>query len=101
MSGMDMGKGSEKANTQHQMVNISGNCDMCKERIETAAKSVSGVASAEWSAETKKLHVQFDGAKTNLDDIQKAIAKAGHDTEKYKASDAAYKALPECCLYRK
>ncbi|BBE19902.1 Co/Zn/Cd efflux system membrane fusion protein [Aquipluma nitroreducens] len=101
MSGMDMGKGSEKANTQHQMVNISGNCDMCKERIETAAKSVPGVASAEWSAETKKLHVQFDGTKTNMDDIQKAIAKAGHDTEKYKASDAAYKALPECCLYRK
>lgn len=101
MSGMDMGSGSEKTKTEHQMVNVSGNCDMCKERIETTAKSVTGVASAEWSAETKMLHVQFDGGKTNLDDIQKAIAKVGHDTEKYKATDAAYKALPECCKYRK
>jgi Cu(I)/Ag(I) efflux system membrane fusion protein len=74
---------------------------MCKDRIETAAKSVSGVSSAEWSTETKMLHVQFDGAKTNLDTIQKAIANVGHDTEKYKASDAVYKALPECCVYRK
>jgi len=101
MSGMDMGSDSEKAKVEHQMVKVSGNCEMCKERIETAAKSVAGVTSAEWGTETKMLHVQFDGGKTNLDDIQKSIAKVGHDTEKFKASDAAYKALPECCKYRK
>ena len=101
MSGMDMGSGSATTKMEHQSIKVSGNCDQCKARIETAAKSVSGVSSADWSAETKMLHVQFDGAKTNLDAIQKAIAKVGHDTEKYKASDAAYKALPECCLYRK
>ncbi|HCY42136.1 MAG TPA: hypothetical protein DHV48_12410 [Prolixibacteraceae bacterium] len=101
MSGMDIGSGSEKAKTEHQMVKVSGNCDQCKDRIETAAKSVSGVTSAEWGAETKMLHVQFDGGRTNLDEIQKAIAKVGHDTEKFKASDAAYKGLPECCKYRK
>ncbi len=101
MSGMDMGSGSEKPKAEHQMVKVSGNCDQCKARIEAAAKSVVGVASAEWSTETKMLHVQFDGGKTNLDNIQKAIAKVGHDTEKFKASDAAYKALPDCCKYRK
>ena len=84
-----------------QQLKVSGNCEQCKDRIETAAKSVSGVSSADWSSETKMLHVQFDGAKTNSDAIQKAIASVGHDTEKYKASDAVYKALPECCLYRK
>ncbi|HAQ21590.1 MAG TPA: hypothetical protein DCR40_20530 [Prolixibacteraceae bacterium] len=89
------------AATDHRQIKVSGNCEMCKDRIETAAKSVSGVASAEWSSETKMLHVQFDGAKTNSDAIQKAIAKVGHDTEKYKATDAVYKELPECCLYRK
>jgi len=97
MSGMDMGT----AKMEHQTIKVSGNCDQCKARIETAAKSVSGVSSADWNTETKMLHVQFDGSKTNINDIQKAIAKAGHDTEKYKATDAAYKALPECCLYRK
>lgn len=100
-AGMNMEQGAEMANMEHQTTKVSGNCEMCKDRIETAAKSVSGVSSAEWSTETKMLHVQFDGAKTNLDAIQKTIAKAGHDTEKYKASDAVYKALPECCAYRK
>ena len=98
---MNMKQGTEMANMEHQTIKVSGECEMCKDRIETAAKSVSGVSSPEWSTETKMLHVQFDGAKTNLDAIQKAIANAGHDTEKYKASDTAYKALPECCTYRK
>ena len=80
---------------------VSGNCEMCKERIETAAKSVSGVSSAEWSAETSMMRVVFDGTKTNADAIQQAIAKVGHDTENFKAKEIVYKELPECCLYRK
>jgi len=87
--------------SDHAQFKVSGNCEMCKERIETAAKSVSGVASAEWNSETKLLHVSFDGGRSNIDNIQKAIAKVGHDTEKYKAPDNVYKELPECCLYRK
>ena len=65
---------------------VSGNCEMCKERIETAAKSGSGVAAAEWNVESKILRVNFDGSKTNSDAIQKAIAKAGHDTRKIQSS---------------
>ena len=84
-----------------KMIKVSGECEMCKDRIETAAKTVSGVMTAEWSAEKQMLNVEFDPNKTNSDGIQKAIAKVGHDTEKYKATDAAYKVLPECCLYRK
>jgi Cu(I)/Ag(I) efflux system membrane fusion protein len=80
---------------------VSGECEMCKDRIETAAKTVSGVKSAEWSAEKQMLDVEFDAAKTNSGAIQKAIAAVGHDTEKFKAPDSVYKALPECCLYRK
>jgi Cu(I)/Ag(I) efflux system membrane fusion protein len=91
---------TRSTNLSEQQFKVSGNCEMCKERIETAAKSVAGVASAEWNSETKLLHVNFDGDKANIDNIQKAIAKSGHDTEKYKAPDDVYKALPECCLYR-
>ena len=96
---------TEQVTQSHLLSNdsfkVSGNCEMCKDRIETAAKSVSGVSSADWSSETKMLHVAFDSKKTNSDNIQKAIAKVGHDTEKFKAPDDIYKALPECCLYRK
>lgn len=113
MPGMDMGSEattqqvtpshplSDKMQMEHQMIKVSGNCEMCKDRIETAAKSVSGVTLADWSTETKMLHVAFDSKKTNSDNIQKAIAKVGHDTEKFKAPDDVYKGLPECCLYRK
>jgi len=107
MPGMDMSVGTDdtqRVTSSHplsEQIKVSGNCDMCKERIETAAKSVSGVSSADWITETKMLNVQFDEAKTNSDAIQKVIALVGHDTEKYKAPDAVYKALPECCLYRK
>lgn len=87
--------------TTELKIKVAGNCDLCKERIETAAKSVSGVSSADWSTETKLLQVQFDASKTNSDAIQKMIAKVGHDTETFKAQDEVYKALPECCLYRK
>ena len=98
---MDIKDGSKSMGLEHKTIKVSGNCEQCKDRIETAAKSVSGVSSAEWSSETKMLHVQFDTAKTNSDAIQKAIAKVGHDTERFKAPDAVYKELPECCLYRK
>ncbi len=86
--------------SEHVMFNVSGNCDMCKDRIETAAKAVDGVLSASWEADKQLLHLQFDPGKTSADAVQKAIAAVGHDTEKYKAPDAAYNELPECCLYR-
>ena len=80
---------------------VSGNCDMCKGRIEAAAKSVAGVVSAEWNIKSKLLQIQFEETKTKIDIIEKKVADAGHDTEKFKASDEAYKQLPACCCYRK
>lgn len=94
MPGMDMP-------VQHSSFIVSGNCDLCKERIEKAAKSVKGVKSAFWDAKTQKIHMEFDPKETNLENIEKAIAKVGHDTEKFKAEDKVYNSLPECCKYRK
>jgi Cu(I)/Ag(I) efflux system membrane fusion protein len=89
-------------NTPNKLsIKVSGNCEMCKERIENIAKSIDGISDAEWNITTKLLAVNFEENKTNSDKIQRAIANAGHDTEKYKASEEAYKKLPECCLYRK
>lgn len=82
-----------------EKVKVYGKCGMCENRIEKAAKSVDGVSMADWDKSTEILKVSFDDAKTNLDAIQKAIAKVGHDTEKYKADDKAYEGLPGCCKY--
>ena len=86
--------------SEHAMLTVQGLCEMCKDRIEKAAKSVSGVTSASWDIKTKQLHLNFDPAKTSVDAVAKAIAQAGHDTDKYKADKATYDALPSCCKYR-
>lgn len=74
---------------------------MCENRIEKAAKSVDCVSKADWNKKTKQLEITICNAKTSLDKVEVAIAKVGHDTPKHQASDAVYKALPDCCLYRK
>ncbi|MDR3217610.1 MAG: cation transporter [Dysgonamonadaceae bacterium] len=79
---------------------VQGSCEMCKTRIEKAAKSVDGVASATWDAESKQLEFLYDASKTAPEAVSKAIATVGHDTEKDTASDDVYNALPGCCKYR-
>lgn len=80
---------------------VRGLCDMCKERIEKAAKSVDGVSVADWNQETGMLKMSYNSAKTSTDEIQKVIARVGHDTPKYKAKDEVYDQLPECCKYER
>jgi len=79
---------------------VKGLCGMCKSRIEKTAKSLNAVFYAEWDPDTEKLFLKIDPKKVSLDAIAKAVAKAGHNNEKYKADDDVYKALPGCCLYR-
>ena len=84
----------------HAMINVGGSCGMCKDRIEKTANEIDGVSSAHWDLEKQELHVNFDGSKTSVDAISKAMAKVGHDTDKYKADLDVYDALPGCCKYR-
>ena len=79
---------------------ISGNCEMCKERIEKAAK-IEGVKNAIWNQETHILTVAFVPTKTTLDQIQQNIANAGYDTPMFKSTEENYKKLPQCCQYTK
>ena len=78
---------------------VKGNCGTCKERIEKAAKSIDSVTTADWNEETEILEVTFDNSKTDVNRIQMAVAKVGHDTEMHKASDEVYNDLPGCCKY--
>lgn len=87
-----------KEATQKETFRVSGNCESCKNRIEKAAK-IDGVKKAFWDEKTKMLTVTFLASKVNIDQIQQSVAKSGHDTEKYKASDETYKNLPDCCHY--
>ena len=87
-------------NVKEATFKISGNCGMCKSRIEKSLK-ISEVKFAKWDKTTKMVTVAYIANKISLDSLQHRVASVGHDTEKFKASDAAYNSLPECCLYRK
>lgn len=90
---------SKMTSSKTETLKVSGNCDMCKARIEKAAK-MDGVSKAEWNTKTKILAVTYDPAKTNMDQIGKKVAGAGHDNGKAKADDKAYGSVPDCCKYR-
>lgn len=77
---------------------VWGNCGMCKKTIEGAAKT-NGATFAEWNEDSKMLTVKYAAAKSSDDKIQKGIAAAGYDNEKYVAPDDVYNNLHECCKY--
>ena len=80
---------------------VSGNCDMCKTLIETTVKSLDGIRKARWNMLSKTMKVKFNPNLTSADEIQKAIADIGYDTEKYRADDEVYKELHYCCKYER
>jgi periplasmic mercuric ion binding protein len=90
---------SKTLTTKTETIKVMGNCDLCKARIEKAAK-IDGVSKADWNDESKILTLVYNPSKVNSDDVQKKIAAAGHDTEKFKADDKAYNSIPGCCKYR-
>jgi len=87
------------AGNKTEKFKVYGNCGMCQNRIEKAAKSIDGVQSADWNKETKMMKVTFDDSKTDVHKVEMAIAKVGHDTDMHKATDEAYNKLPSCCKY--
>ncbi|MGY8950839.1 MAG: heavy-metal-associated domain-containing protein [Flavobacteriales bacterium] len=84
---------AQKVKYQKTNFLVSGNCEMCKTKIESAAKSVEGV--------NRKMKVKFNPEITSIDQIQKAIATIGYDTEKFRADDEVYDKLHYCCKYQR
>jgi len=80
---------------------VAGNCEMCEKRIEKAAFSVKGVKSAEWHADHNVIHLVIDETKCSKEDVAKAIAAVGHDTQYIKANDDDYMKLHSCCNYER
>jgi copper chaperone CopZ len=77
---------------------VSGNCGMCKSKIEKAAKEA-GATTASWNVDTKELTVKYNSTSTNTAKIQQKIAAVGYDNAGVKATAEAYDKLHGCCKY--
>ena len=94
------GQEKKNKNAKHD-VEVNGNCEMCKKRIEKAAYSVKGVKSAEYHLDDKMLHLILNEEKCSALDVKKAVANVGYDTDGVKATDEAYGKLHGCCNYER
>ncbi|HRO46684.1 TonB-dependent receptor [Agriterribacter sp.] len=96
-----LGSVAQTHNVITETFRVSGNCEMCKERIEQSALGLKSTARATWNSKTNQLLVEFDSTVTSKILIQQKIAEAGHDNELFKASEEVYKTLPSCCHYQR
>lgn len=80
-------------------IEVKGNCDQCKKRIEKAAYQVKGVKMASWDMDSHQLRLIINEEKTSLDAVETSIAGVGHDTPNHKAANEVYDNLHHCCKY--
>ena len=88
------------AQSKEESFKVSGNCGMCKSKIEKAAKSA-GASYALWNSDTKLLTVKYDNTYTNAAKIQQKIADVGYDNVGFKAKKETYDKLHGCCKYER
>lgn len=86
------------AQSKTETFKVSGNCGMCKSKIEKAAKEA-GAKEATWNTESKELTVTYKSSSTNTAKIQQKIAEVGYDNAGFKATNEAYDKLHGCCKY--
>lgn len=89
----------KKSKNAKKDIEVRGNCEMCKKRIEKTAYAIPGVKSAEWHQDDQTLHLIVNEQKTDALKVQQAIAKVGHDTKDVRATDEDYAKLHTCCSY--
>lgn len=79
-----------------------GNCYTCKLRIEAKVNSLEGVSSSIYDPSKAETTVTYDDLITDAYIIMQAVADTGHDTEWFRAPDAAYNLLiGTCCEYER
>lgn len=86
--------------TVNTSFNVSGVCEMCKDRIEKGAIKLKGVKYVNWDIALNRVSIIYNSKKIKLDNIHKGIALLGHSTDLYQATEETYNNLPDCCQYK-
>jgi mercuric ion binding protein len=88
------------AQTKTETFKVSGNCGMCKSKIEKAAKEA-GAKEAIWDVDSKMLTITYKSSSTNTAKIQEKIASVGYDNVGATATSESYDKLHGCCKYQR
>jgi periplasmic mercuric ion binding protein len=88
------------AQAKTETFKVSGNCGMCKTKIEKAAKEA-GAKSATWDIDSKILTITYKSSSTNAAKIQEKIASVGYDNAGATATNESYDKLHGCCKYER
>jgi copper chaperone CopZ len=92
---------AQNKNTEKVSFEVTGNCEICKKRIEKSALTVKGVKAANWDIPSNLISIVYNPNRVTLLKIQNTIAQIGHDTPLAKAPDEIYNKLPLCCIYKR
>ena len=89
---------AEVTNKAHAMVKLPTiQCDVCKAAIEGGLIKTAGILSVMVDLDGKMGHVNYDGDKLSLEDLEQAIADLGYQANGRLAEPSAYASLPDCC----
>lgn len=88
---------SAQSKTDTLRVLTSAQCGQCKDRIERMFAFEKGVVSSELDLESKMVTIVYKPAKTNAENLRKAINQVGYDADSIPANPKAYSKLPPCC----
>lgn len=88
---------AQKSKTETIKIKTSGQCGMCKERIEKALAYEKGVKKFDYDMATAIVTVEYKPSKTSPEKIRKAITVLGHDADDQLGDPKAYEKLPDCC----
>lgn len=72
-------------------------CGMCKATLEKGLAYEKGVDKATLDENSKVLTVQYNGTKTSVEKLKKAVNELGYDADDSPATPRAYNRLDECC----
>lgn len=78
-------------------IKTSVECQMCQKRIEDYFKREPGIQYLNVNYHNKVVTVRYLPSRTNLSNIQTAIANLGYDADSVQANPESYAKLPACC----
>ncbi|WP_205502033.1 heavy-metal-associated domain-containing protein [Rufibacter psychrotolerans] len=72
-------------------------CGMCKATLEKGLAYEKGVEKATLDVDSKILTVTYNGQKTSVEKLKKAVNDLGYDADNAPATPRAYDRLDACC----